>query len=89
MNPKGRDIPYTIKMLQDLGPGEKLTYYRGNFTMDVIDCGPLYRKLLTEIKDFAQHLESRGRVRLSQECKRTAGPNGMTTINIYVAHGVS
>ena len=88
VTPKARVIPWTIKMLQDLGPGEKLTYYKGNFTTDIIDCGEDYRRLLTEIRDFAKYLEYRGKVVLSQEAKRIASGNGMTTINLYVATGV-
>jgi len=82
-------IPYTIKMLQSLAPGEKMVYYRGNMTIDSMDAGPAYRKLLAEIKEFAEHLEHRGRVRLYQETERVPGMNGnIIAINRYMAQGI-
>ena len=81
-------IPWTMQVLQSIKPGEKITYYRGNFSSDTAVAGPLYRQLLKDVFAFAQYLEGRGRLRLSQQSHRIASENGLVTINSYVAEGI-
>lgn len=60
--------PFTIRRLRELGPGERLVYYRGHFTFDLdrSERGSPYRELLVRVRETAIQLFQQGKVLLSE-----------------------
>jgi hypothetical protein len=59
-------MTWTTHRLRNLKPGERMTYYRGDFGYDTVHGPSDYCSILADVMRVAAHLEDCGRIRLEK-----------------------
>jgi hypothetical protein len=77
----------TIQRLKALKPGQKMTYYKGDFKKDIGRSRGKYKGLLEAIQRVTARLEGEGKIELSEMPARIRMENGWIYFTKYIATG--
>ena len=77
----------TIQRLKSLKPGEKLTYYKGDFEKDIRRSRGKYKGLLEAIQRVVARLSSEGKIELFEQPARIKTEDRWVYFTKYAAIG--
>lgn len=88
-------VPWNVRKLQALRPGERLVYYRGNFERvidgrdrgDIASARGAYRHVLEQVRATAERLARDGRISIHLDRVRIKTAKGSAQITEHVAYG--